>query len=105
MTETKEIPKGFDSWLQFYDHVNKTIPLDTLAANSVKTAWYNPPLEKRLHYIKIETLKAKCFDELNRKRISRELSYKLLSKYNYIECGIEDYNEVSSMIEIMTLSE
>lgn len=95
-----KIPKGFNSWLDFYDYFikqHKTIG-NNMLLNFIDC-------DNHQYRMKTEELKAKCFDELNEKRISRELANKLLSKYHYIDVGIEDYDEIAILIEIMTLPE
>ena len=109
MKEQKEIPEEFESWIQFYDHMNKTIPFDNLTdiLRFFKQTKHFPSSTER--WIKIETLKAKCFDEIIAKRIPKQIGKQICAEilvtYRNVHFNPEYYKKIEEMITAMSLPE
>ncbi len=106
MPKVKEIPEGFDSWMQFYDKMNEFGLLNRIFSDGEygKTLeFYNSANDPNHFTIKIETLKAKCFDELNSKRIPINEANILISAYRHHVTPNKYFNKVLEMINSMTL--
>ena len=105
MIEQKEIPEGFNTWMQFYDYANKTIPLDPATEDLLDFSELTRHVPLREHYIKIEILKAKCFDEINSKRLSIE-EMDELTHLDYSRISSSPNREkILGMLNVMTKSE
>jgi len=99
-TEQKEIPNGFTSWLQFYDYFTQIAnisPEDEVLRFIDKN--------NKEYRMKIETLKARCFDEIIEKRIPKQVGMEILRTYQNIHLHPVFYKKVEDMIDIMVLSE
>ena len=94
-----KIPQGFNSWLQFYDYIGKKVQLDFLSVDIIK---YHEHQSDKKFEMKVRDLKAKCFDELNSKRISRDAARQLHYSCQKEHYSSKDNDEILSMIDIMT---
>ena len=104
MNSQKEIPKGFESWLQFYDQVSNKIgnsPEDFILTFVDR--------EGNRFRTSIGSLKAKCFDEIIAKRIPKQIGKQICAEilvtYRNVHFNPEYYKKIEEMITAMSLPE
>ncbi len=96
----RALPKQFSSYIQMYDYLREKQP-ELLKAKSVifldKTMNSDSNVTTKTFRIRIDTLKRKCFDELNANRITYDEVVKLKYSLNNMNSSFTDHNLINKL--------